>query len=144
MGALIDKTHICDMIDGCISDLKDNKAGKLSDLASLLRSLSVATKNEVFTITYPTLGSFGSIVTDYKKMILLAPMLTSDEKSKYRGIFDDVVKHSIEALNKFKIEVSKEGEPDYKEVIIANAMITEGWVELADNLKPFRISRGSS
>jgi hypothetical protein len=49
MSGLVGSEKLCKNIEECIKDLKDGKAGKLSDLASLLRSLAVNTNNEVFS-----------------------------------------------------------------------------------------------
>ena len=144
MASLIDTKHLCDMIDGCIEELKSGESEKLRDLASLLRSLAAATKNDLFTSIYPSIGSFGSSLSDYRKLILLAPMITSDEKSRYRTAYEEIIKKGASALEILKEQVKLGDSPDYKAIVQATARFTECWLELSDKTRPFRQSRAAS
>jgi hypothetical protein len=73
---------------------------------------------------FPSAGSFYSALTEFQRAVLLASILSSEEKSKHRGIFDKEIKRGTDAWEKLKNGLHKK-KTEYKEIVVLSAMLIE-------------------
>ncbi len=85
-------------------------------LASCLKIIADATKNEIFYAVHYPIGNFGVEITSFYPLIV-TPLLPEEVRKDYEADFSNAIEEGVKALETLKSELCKSGAPDLAKVI---------------------------
>jgi len=122
--AILTKEQLSSYIDECIAALNSDDVVKLSDLASLLQSISLVIDDEVFDALPQSIGSYANEFTRFKTLVII-PLLGEKERKNCKKCLDNAKEEGIKGLKILKKELCKSSKRNYRKILSAMAKFSK-------------------